>query len=152
MANRTVQILGYGYGSNPCNANVSYNGATVFSGTIPTLNQQEIIVSPDGQVVLFTFEIDIAAAGTFPFNINFSGGNLVYVEQVLANYSVQGNVSSGPNEYTVISSPQSKSNVFINGISAPSGQPPGEWGYEVPIVSGVGTLVCNLIVSAGMHV
>jgi len=152
MANRTVQVKGYGYGSNICNADVSYNGATVFSGTIPTLNQEEIMVSPDGQVVMFTFEIDIAAAGTFPFNINFSGGNLVYVEQILTNYSAQGNISSGPDNYKIISAPQCKSNVFINGISTLASQPPGEYGYEVPIVSGVGTFACNLIVDAGLHV
>lgn len=213
MSNRTVQIKGYGYGSVTCSANASYNGATVFSGTIPTLNQTEVLVEPSDQVVIFTFEIDIAAAGTFPLIMNFSGGNLVFVEQVYSNYMPIQNpvysasdfaiimdpastsaqklavfeplavpplseadiavleqgttspeaqavlaahgllyvVSSGADFYKGISNPQAKSNVLINGTSrVPYSPPPGEWGWQVPIVSGTGTLTCDLIVTAGL--
>jgi hypothetical protein len=212
MPNRTVQIKGYGYGSTTCSATVSYNGATVFSGTIPTLNQAEILYFSDEQVVMFTFEIDVATAGTFPLTINITGGNSAFIEQVLCNYMPVKNpvysasdwtiitdpastsaqklavfeplavpplseadiavleqgttgpeavavlaahglkyyVSSGANGYQVISMPQSKSNVIINGSSAQAGStPPGEWGWEVPIMSGTGTFTCDLIVTAG---
>jgi hypothetical protein len=212
MPNRTVQIKGYGYGSTTCSANVSYNGATVFSGTIPTLNQAEILISPGEQVVMLTFEIDVVAAGTFPLTINITGGNAAYIEQILSNYMPVQNpvysasdwtivtdpastsaqklavfeplavpplseadiavleqgtlgpealavlaahglsyyVSGGADTYLPISSAQAKSNVVINGTSLTPGTPPGEWGWEVPVVSGTGTLACDLVVTAGL--
>ena len=213
MPNRTVQIKGYGYGSTTCSANVNYNGATVFSGTIPTLDQAQVFFIPSDQVTIFTFEIDVAATGTFPLTINITGGNAAYIEQVLSNYMPLPNpvysasdwaiitdpastsaqklavfeplavpplseediavlqqgtespeaqavlaahglsyfVSSGADNYWEISSPQSKSNVLINGSSfTPVNPPAGEWGWEVPVVSGTGTFACDLIVTAGL--
>lgn len=213
MSNRTIQILGYGYGSTTCSANVSYNGNTVFSGTIPTLDQAQILVLPTEQVTIFTFEIDVSTAGTFPLIINVTGGNTVYIEQVLSNYMPVPNpvysasdfsivtdpnstsaqklavfeplavpplsaadiavlqqnvttpeaqavlaahglsffVSTGATSYLPISLPQAKSNVIINGSNQqPGNTPPGEWGYQVPIVSGTGTFACDLIVTAGL--
>jgi hypothetical protein len=213
MSNRTIQILGYGYGSTTCSATVSYNGNTVFSGTIPTLDQAQVFVISSEQVTIFTFEIDISTAGTFPLIINVTGGNTVYIEQVLSNYMPVQNpvysasdwaivtdpastsaqklavfeplavpplseadiavleqgttgpearavlaahgisyfVSSGATSYLPISVPQAKSNVVINGTSFTSYTPPaGEFGWEVPIVSGTGTLACDLVVTAGL--
>ena len=213
MPNRTIQILGYGYGSTTCSANVSYNGATVFSGTVPTLNQAEILRLPSEQVVISTFEIDVAAAGTFPLTINITGGNAAYIEHVFSNYTPVPNpvysasdwsiitnpastsaqklavfeplavpplseadiavlqqgttspeaqavlaahglsyyVSSGVSEYRAISPYQSKCNVLINGSSFTAVNPPaGEWGWEVPVVSGTGTFACDLVVTAGL--
>jgi len=203
MSNRTIKFLGYGYGSTTCSATVSYNGATVFSGTIPTLNQAEILRLPAAQVVIFTFEIDVVASGTFPLIINVTGGNYMPVpnpvysasdwaiitnssstaeqklavfeplavpplseadiavlqqgtmgpeaQAVLAAHGISYNVSSGADNYKSISIPQAKSTVVINGSGvAPYDSPAGEWGWEVPIVSGTGTLACDLIVTAGL--
>jgi hypothetical protein len=213
MSNRTIQILGYGYGSTTCSATVNYNGATVFSGTIPTLDQAQVSLLPTEQVELFSFEIDVNTAGSFPLIINVTGGNTVYIEQVLSNYMPVQNpvysasdwtivtdpastsaqklavfeplavpplseadiaeleqgttgplaqavlaahgisyfVSSGATSYLPISRPQAKSNVVINGTSlTPGDPPPGEWGWEVPIVSGTGTLACDLNILAGL--
>jgi hypothetical protein len=213
MSNRTIQILGYGYGSTTCSATVSYNGNTVFSGTIPTLDQAQILLSPTDQVELFSFEIDLTTTGTFPLIINVTGGNIVYIEQVLSNYMSKQNpvynasdwaivtdpastsaqklavfeplavpplseadiaeleqgttgplaqavlaahglslyVSSGATAYLPISPPQAKSNVVINGSSfTPYYPPSGEWGWDIPIVSGTGTLACDLNIEAGL--
>ena len=213
MSNRTIQILGYGYGSTTCSANVSYNGNTVFSGTIPTLDQAQVLVLPTDQVTISTFEIDVTTAGTFPLIINVTGGNTVFIEQVLSNYMPVQNpvysasdwtivtdpastsaqklavfeplavpplseadiavlqqgtespeaqavlaahglsyfVSSGATGYQSISTPQAKSNVVVNGTSMiPDNPPPGEWGWEVPVMSGTGTFACDLIVTAGL--
>lgn len=213
MSNRTIQILGYGYGSTTCSATVSYNGATVFSGTIPTLDQAQILVVSSEQVTIFTFEIDVSTAGTFPLIINVTGGNTVYIEQVLSNYMTVQNpvysasdwaivtdpastsaqklavfeplavpplseadiavleqgttgpeaqavlathglslyVSSGATTYLPISPAQSKSNVVINGTGfVPYNPPSGEWGWDIPIVSGTGTLACDLNILAGL--
>jgi len=213
MSNRTIQILGYGYGSTTCSATVGYDGNTVFSGTIPTLDQAQVLVLPTDQVTISTFEIDVSTAGTFPLIINVTGGNTVYIEQVLSNYMPVQNpvysasdwaivtdpastsaqklavfeplavpplseadiaeleqgttgplaqavlaahglslyVSSGATTYLPISSPQSKANVVINGTGfVPYTPPSGEWGWQVPVVSGTGTLACDLVVTAGL--
>jgi hypothetical protein len=177
------------------------------------LDQAQVLRLPTDQVTIFTFEIDTTTVGTFPLIINVTGGNTVYIEQVLSNYMPVQNpvysasdwtivtdpastsaqklavfeplaqpplseadiavleqsntspeamavlaahglsffVSSGANSYLPISlPPQAKSNVVINGTSLTPGNPPGEWGWQVPIVSGTGTLACDLNISAGL--
>ena len=109
MANRTIRVLGYGYGSTTCSANVSYNGATVFSGTIPTLNQAEILLLGSEQTVILTFEIDVVAAGTFPLTINFTGGNAAYIEQIFSNYMPVRNPIYSASDWDIITNPSSTS-------------------------------------------
>lgn len=107
MPNRTVQILGYGYGSVTCSANVSYNGATVFSGTIPTLNQPQILLTHGEQVVICTFEIDMAATGTFPLTINLTGGHAAFIEWVSSNYMPVPNPVYSASDWAIIQNPNS---------------------------------------------
>lgn len=91
MANRTVNFEGYGYGSTTVNAVVTFNGTTVFSGTVPTLNQSEVSIDPDQQAVLFNFEIPVDISGTFPVTVTFTGGDSAFVMQVESNYMPVGN-------------------------------------------------------------
>jgi hypothetical protein len=94
MANRTVQILGLGYGANPAEITVTANGNTVFSGTINTVNQP-VPVLPDASlknstVVLCSFEIDQAFTGQIPMTCTVNSGIVVFA-QILANYSYVNN-------------------------------------------------------------
>jgi hypothetical protein len=107
MPNRTVQIRGYGYGSTTCSASVSYNGNTVFSGAIPTLDQPQVLRQPLEQVVLFTFDIDIDASGTFPLIVNVTGGNTVWIEQVMSNYARVPNPVYNASDWAIVTNPTS---------------------------------------------
>lgn len=88
MANRTVQILGQGYGSNPAEITVTSNGNTVFSGTVNTLNQP-LPELPDPSVqltnVLCSFEIDAEFTGQIPMSCTVSSGTVMFAD-IQTNY------------------------------------------------------------------
>jgi hypothetical protein len=88
MANRTVQILGQGYGSNPAQITVTANGTTVFSGAVNTVDQPlPALPNPDLDLtnILCTFEIDQAFTGQIPMTCAVSAGTVIFA-QIYANY------------------------------------------------------------------
>jgi hypothetical protein len=103
MANRTVQVWGQGYGASPATANVTFNGNTVFSGQIPTIDSSVVYRLPDEQTVLFTFEIPVDLAGTFPVEVVFTGQD-AYLSRVFANYSTTSNPVYNPTNREIITS------------------------------------------------
>jgi hypothetical protein len=88
MANRTVQILGQGYGATPSEITVTTNGNTVFSGpvntqdqTVPALPNLDLTLAN----ILCTFEIDLAFSGQIPMTCTVASGTVIFTE-ILANY------------------------------------------------------------------
>jgi len=88
MANRTVQLLGQGYGANPAQITVTANGTTVFSGAVTTVDQPlpslpntELNVSN----ILCSFEIDLAFSGQIPMTCAVSAGPVLFAN-TQANY------------------------------------------------------------------
>jgi hypothetical protein len=88
MANRTVQILGQGYGANPAQITVTANGNTVFSGTVSSIDQSPPSL-PNLNInlaeILCTFEIDQAFTGQIPMTCAVSSGTVIFA-QIYANY------------------------------------------------------------------
>lgn len=90
MTNRTIQIIGQGFGSTPATVVATLDGATVFSGQISTL-AQPVPVLPDSSitianaVVLFTFEVPTTFTGSKPLTIEMTNGSLIF-GAVDANY------------------------------------------------------------------
>lgn len=161
MTNRTVQFLGQGYGNTPVTCNVAFNGATVFNGPVSTLDQESVSVLPADQVVLCSFDIPIATAGSIPVSIEVTSGNLVLLGDIWANYSKlytpTGNLyTSGPTGFLSIDDGPSdcRANVVINGTAqtTPSPRPSessGTWYWEVPTGQ---TITFDAIVVAGTTV
>jgi hypothetical protein len=89
MAIRTVQILGQGYGTNPAGITVAAGGNTVFSGTVPTVDQP-VPALPNAEInlnnVLCTFEIDTAFVGEIPMTCAVSAGTVIF-SSIYANYT-----------------------------------------------------------------
>jgi hypothetical protein len=108
MTNRTIQILGQGYGSTPCTANVTFNGNTVFSGQISTIDSPIVYRFPSEQTNLISFEVPMELSGTFPVTIEFTGTD-VFVSAVLANYCAQYNPVYTPADIATITDPESTS-------------------------------------------
>jgi hypothetical protein len=123
MANRTVQIKGLGYGSGTCSASVTFNGNAVFSGAIPTIDQSTINYLTSQQQTLFEFEIPVDLDGTFPVSIEFTGGNAVFVAQVLTNFVYVPNPIYSSADYAVLISPSS-TKAQKNAIYIAAAQPP----------------------------
>jgi hypothetical protein len=104
MTNRTIQIWGQGYGPQPCTANVTFDGNTVFSGQISTIDSSTIYRLPEDQVVLISFEFPIDLSGTFPVTINIAGTD-IFISSVLANFCSINNPVYTPTDVAILTNP-----------------------------------------------
>lgn len=107
MTNRTVQIFGYGYNDTPVEITSTLNGTTIFTGTIPTLNEP-VPTNFVGAVMttLFTFEIPVDFEGNIPMTCNVTNGAVIFAE-VLANYVSIVNPVFSAGELAILESPLS---------------------------------------------
>jgi hypothetical protein len=175
MTNRTVQIIGYGFGDTPANVTATVSGTQVFSGNVPTVNPP-IPPMPD-RAVLFTFEIPMDLVGNIPMSVTIENSPVVFA-QIYANYCNVVNVtikeppasnvviyqSSGPTGFSPIEPPKesnsnfildARSNVIIDGIDVTaslsereSSSKFGAWSY--PVYPG-STMSCDIEVKAGLE-
>jgi hypothetical protein len=172
MANRTVQLTGYGFGSTPASVVATYNGATVYTGVVPTLNES-VPAQPNPDIindttVLFSFDIPIETDGVQEMTIQVTNGTVVFAN-VVGNYCKLFRkspepffYSSGDTGYNLISTDfdgsmphptapalDARSNVTINGVA----QNPDTSGLEGPwwwTVNSTATLSYDLTVAPGM--
>jgi hypothetical protein len=106
MAIRTIQIWGQGYGPDTVTANVTFNGNTVFSGQIPTVDAVDIRYLPADQTCLISFEVPVELSGTFPVSIEFTGSD-AYVSTVIANYCSRSNPIYTAEDQAIFVNPES---------------------------------------------
>lgn len=85
MANRTIQFFGQGYGE-AVSVVATFDGATVFTGDVPSTTDASLLIYCDDQKVLFTATVDSSFNGTKPVSIQVTKGKLI-VAHVLINYS-----------------------------------------------------------------
>lgn len=173
MANRTVQIIGQGFGSTPASVTATFNGSQVFSGSVSTINQPvpSMPIDPslvNSGTVLFTFEIPMNLSGNVPMTVNVDG-SMVFFAQIYANYAnvanisagnLNGFVSSGANSFVNIYNPypapvnfECRSNVTLNGQSMvitpeERGTLDGPWWWQVTPGS---ALTCDVEITAGLE-
>lgn len=97
MSIRTIKQTGQGFGDQEVTIVAKINGATVFSGAVPTLNQPvPALPNPDLQGVdLFTWEVPSDFQGTQTLEITVTGGTLVLMD-TLANFVWKNNASGPP--------------------------------------------------------
>lgn len=108
MATRIVEIYGQGYGSTPATVTATANGATIFSGTVPTLNEA-VPDLPNPELVsqmvpLFSFEIDTAFTGQIPMTCTVNNGQVIFA-QILANYTAILNPAMTPEQIATLQQP-----------------------------------------------
>jgi hypothetical protein len=99
--NRTFVFKGLAYGNTPVSLEAVVGGATVFSGQVPTVDQETPTEppAPADQGALFEFTsgaLNTDFAGYVPMTITCSGGNAVVLGEVLANWHM-GNVGNTAN-------------------------------------------------------
>lgn len=107
MANRTVQILGQGYGVNPAQITVTANGNTVFSGAVNTVDQT-LPALPNQDLslpnILCTFEIDQTFTGQIPMTCAVSTGTVIFAN-ILTNYRFIPNPVYTPEQLAILNNP-----------------------------------------------
>lgn len=165
MTTRTIQFLGQGYNSEPVTVTATWNGNTIFNGSIPTVDEP----LPPGDFtpaeIMFTQSVELTLQAEIPMSIEVLTGTLM-VGRIVGNYAnvytTEGNVttitSSGPNIYMAINNSHNnqdpslsdvRSNVLINGASVPTPRNPattGTWCYQVAAGS---TITCLVDLDSG---
>ena len=112
MTTRTLQFYGNGYatgGTEPISITAELNNIIVYSGTIPTDYILEPSVLPDDQVLMFTCEVPMNFAGTYPMEIYIDNpvGVRVYFEQINSNYMPIFNPVYSPAQVEILKNPAS---------------------------------------------
>ena len=145
MANKTLQFLGNGYGPTGTDAAVvvTFDGNTVFTGSIPTIyNAGEPLKAPDEMQPLFTVEVPVETLGTFPMTVQVTAGDQVDLTQILSNLN---NEAGNVNVFGIMGTgTNNRTNVVINDVaqSLPDPRPEGgEWTWSIPAG---GTLTCDI--------
>lgn len=151
MTTRTVQFVAYGF-SETGNATVTatFNGATVYSGTIPTQNvaySPTMPLLPEAQVA-FTWEIPLEMAGAYPMTLEITGGDTVVIGPVLANYNSYQDTGSATQFGGITVAPDCRTGVTLNGVEqGPNSVGGYNWWWT--LVNG-DVLSCNLNIDAGV--
>lgn len=108
MTNRTIQILGQGYGTEPATMTVTYGGIEVFSGSVNTLPPEDIPSLPNLAIgldtVLMSFEVPVSYSGTQAMTCTVTSGMVIF-SQILANYQSVPNVIFTLADLEVLSDP-----------------------------------------------
>jgi hypothetical protein len=76
MANKTLKFYGIGYAPTGQTASITamYDGATIFTGAIPTIASTEVTPDPTQYDVMFTHDIDANITATVPMSVTLTGG------------------------------------------------------------------------------
>jgi hypothetical protein len=177
MTTRTFKQLGQGYGSSNCTVTAKINGATVYSGIVPTANQR-VPSAPTGVEdtfpTLFTWTNDVDFEGTQTMEITVTGATLL-LGSISANYYPMPNssvglienpgpsweenyVSSGPDTYGFIFSEvvddliytNPATNIAIDGVPKTVTRDPSLLGQRYWTISPGSTFTCQLNVQAGL--
>lgn len=91
MTNRTVRILGQGFGNEPASISVTLAGVEIFSGNVNTLPLSDIPSLPNldlvnSTVILMSFDVPVTYTGTQAMTCSVTSGVVIFA-QIVANYS-----------------------------------------------------------------
>ena len=109
MTNRTIQFTGQGFGTSPVTVSVTANGASVYSGTVPAVDQPlpSSWYNPAQYVILFNMSLPVDFAGNFPMTVTVTSGTGILLATVLANYVPVPNPVYTPEQFAIVTSPDS---------------------------------------------
>ena len=94
MANKTLQFYGTGYGDTPVTISATFDGMTVFNGTIPTVAGPIPTISREIAQVstpLFTVDLPLDFIGSKSLAITVTGGTAAAFGRVMHNNALQIN-------------------------------------------------------------
>ena len=107
MTARTFQFYGQGWGPQTAEITMTSDGITIYSGPIPTVPAEPLLIPGVGTptVLLFTTSIlDVSDQGQFPVVITPTVGNVV-VGKILANYVPIPNPIYTPEQFDIMTDP-----------------------------------------------
>ena len=110
MTNRTIQFYGQGFGITAVEISVTVNGSQVFDGPVSTLDQPMPSIPQwplDQSEILFSIEVPVEFQGTVPMEIAVNSGSGILFMTELANYVPVPNPIYTPEQFAIITSPNS---------------------------------------------
>lgn len=118
MANRTVQIKGYGFGSTPAVITVTLEGTTVFNGEIITSDSLPPAMPNKSleSAILCSFELPINFSGEKAMTCSVSNGTVVFAE-ILANYIPIVNPVFSDEDLVIIQNPDTPQSSRVEIVS-----------------------------------
>lgn len=158
MTTRTVKIYGLGYGPTGADATITFDGTTVFTGTVPSVNAPVPVdgTPSDDDQLICSFEIPMDIVGTKPMTYSIDSGTCVVLQRIEANYGVVPTaakpISNGPTEFYNIAGIDTKedprTNVYISGVEQNPTRSPtqtGTWSWN--LFRG-DTMTCDVTIGA----
>jgi hypothetical protein len=151
--NRTFAFYGLGYGASPVTLTVTFNGNQVFSGTVPTVDQEiNGVPAPAESDLQELFRlVDLPALNTSvfglqPMSITVAGGRGVLLHRIKSATTGQPLL-----DLTKTAFPEPRQNVRIDGVLQGVDNPThkGTWSWFVPAGS---TIEYDLDVPGGVAV
>lgn len=107
MANKTIKFYGRGFGTTPAAINVVYNGNTVYTGEVPTVDEPPSAL-PDVPVdqlsFLFSLDVPVEYSGTAPMSVETTAGSVTLGSE-LTNYKLLKNPVFTPEQWAIIIDP-----------------------------------------------
>lgn len=105
MTNRTVKLLGYGFGATPAEITVTLEGTTIYTGAVTTVDQAvpelpNLDLMPD-QVELCSFELPVDFAGQKAMTCEVTSGTVIFSE-IYATYASMVNPVFSNSDQAVI--------------------------------------------------
>lgn len=128
IANRTIHFFGQGYGFEPARILVKLDNSEIFSGEIPTINQETFNMIPEDQTVIFLCELPITTQRLVPMSIDVISGTVVFA-QITATHCFDNCESIF---FPVCAGSDARKNVKIDGVAQTTTQDlPGTWSWTV---------------------
>jgi hypothetical protein len=139
MTTRTVKMYGLGYGSTPADVTITFDGVTVYTGEVPTVNSTlPVDGTPlDNDQLICTFEIPVNSTEIIkPMTCAINLGDCVSFAKIEANYGVVPTanivVSNGPDEfYNIVglgTNQDPRTNVYISDVAQNPTRSPSQTG------------------------
>jgi hypothetical protein len=108
MTNRTFQFFGLGYASNPVDVTINFDNNIIYQGVIPT-NDTDPFPGIDIPVLWCTGgEVPVDFTGSKSVSITANNGILA-MAKVLTNYNIIPNPIFTPEQFAIITTPNSGS-------------------------------------------
>lgn len=169
MSTRTIQFLGQGYGNTPVTVDAVWNGNTIYSGAVPTVNETIptfLSTTEANNEILFTTDVDVTYQADVPMTITVTSPGALVVGQIYGNYAnvytQTGNTwtitSSGPTTFLAVNNNINdldasvgdvRNNPTLDGVPLVPVRGPSEngtWPWTIPSGS---TLSCSIDLDSG---
>lgn len=136
MATKTLKFFGNGYAPTGQSASVTVtlDGATVFTGAVPSLPSAQWDLQPDVQVELFSIDIDDTFVGVKPMTVTTTNGDAVVLSWCESNSAATPSVFYSMAEADL--QWDYRTNVQLDGVPQDKGSLVdilvGAWSWEVP--------------------